>query len=93
MSFFWIAGRQPCMVTADLKCIAIFETSTHVPVYAPPEIRGSDVLVTGWERDPVRLAIVDSGCSSDTHPVDLVLRKFPKKIRNLIKPIQFDTAA
>ena len=43
--------------------------------------------------DPVRLAIVDSGCSSDTHPIDLALRKFPKKIRNLIKSIQFDTAA
>jgi len=58
-----------------------------------PEVRGSGVLVIGWEMDPVRLAIVDSGCSSDTHPVDLALRKFPKKIRNLIKSIQFDTAA
>ena len=57
------------------------------------DVRGSDIIVTGWEMDPVRLAIVDSGCSSDTHPIDLALRKFPKKIRNLIKPIQFDTAA
>ena len=35
MSFFWIAGRQPCMVIADLKYIVIFEISTNVPVYAP----------------------------------------------------------
>ena len=48
------------------------------------DVRGSDATVTGWEMNPVRLAIVDSGCSSDTHPIDLALAKFPKKIRDLI---------
>ena len=57
------------------------------------EFRGGDAIVTAWEMDLVRLAIVDSGCSSDTHPIDLALAKFPKKIRDLIKSIQFDTAA
>lgn len=49
--------------------------------------------MTGWEMDPIRLAIVDSGCSSETHPVDLALARCPKKIRDLIKSIQFDTVA
>ena len=43
--------------------------------------------------DPVRLAIIDSGCSSDTHPIDLAKRKFPNKIDKLITPIKFETAA
>ena len=55
--------------------------------------RGSDMIVTGWDMDPVRFAIVDSGCSSDTHPIDLALARFPKKIRGLITSIQFDSGA
>ena len=35
MSFFWLAGRQPCMITADLKYIVVFDISTNCPVYAP----------------------------------------------------------
>ena len=54
---------------------------------------GDKYLVTGWEIDPVRIVIVDSGCSSDTHPEDLAKQKFPQKIGTLMKPIQFDTAA
>ena len=50
-------------------------------------------LVTGWDMDPLRPAIIDSGCSSDTHPMVLATKKFPEKIRPLIKEIQFDTAA
>ena len=57
------------------------------------DFRGSGAVVTDWEIDPARLAIVDSGCRSDTHPIDLALARFPKKIRDLIKAIQFDTAA
>ena len=43
--------------------------------------------------NPVRIAIIDSGCSSDTHPHELAVKQFPTKIRKLMKPIQFDTAA
>ena len=50
-------------------------------------------LVTGWEMNPLRPAIIDSGCSSDTHPISIATKSFPEKIRPLIKPIQFDTAA
>ena len=35
MSFFWIRGCQPCMITVDLRYIVIFEVQTNVPVYAP----------------------------------------------------------
>ena len=35
MSFFWMAGKQPCMITADYRCIVIFEINANVPVYAP----------------------------------------------------------
>ena len=57
------------------------------------EMGTTDSTVTGWEMDPVRLAIIDSGCSSDTHPIDLAFSKFPRKIRDLIKSIKFGTAA
>ena len=30
-----------------------------------------DSIVAGWEIDPVRMAIIDSGCSSDTRSIDL----------------------
>ena len=43
--------------------------------------------------DPVRLAIIDSWRSSDTHPIDLALKKFPREIRDLIKSIKSETAA
>ena len=49
-------------------------------------------VAKGEEMSPTRLAIVDSGCSGDTHPVDLALKMFPKKIRKLIKAIVFETA-
>ena len=35
MSFFWMAGKQPCMITADYRYIVIFEINANVPVYAP----------------------------------------------------------
>ena len=35
MSFFWLAGKQPCMITADYRYIVIFEINANVPVYAP----------------------------------------------------------
>ena len=35
MSFFWLAGKQPCMITADYRYIVIFEVNANVPVYAP----------------------------------------------------------
>ena len=52
-----------------------------------------DSMVTGWEIDPVRLAIIDSGCSSNTHPIDIALSRSPRKFRDLIKSIKFETAA
>ena len=52
-----------------------------------------DSLVTGWGIDPARLAIIDSGCSSDTHPIDLTLSRPPRKFRDLIKSIKFGTVA
>ena len=52
-----------------------------------------DSIVPVWEIDPVRLAIIDSGCSSDTHPIDLANRKFPNTIHKLIEPIKFETVA
>ena len=55
------------------------------------DFRGGDATVIVWKMDFVRVAIVDSGCSSDIHPIDFVLAKFPKKIRDLIQSIQFDT--
>ena len=35
MSFFWIAGKKPCMITSCMRYIVIFEVSGNVPVYAP----------------------------------------------------------
>lgn len=35
MSFFWFAGKQPCMITADYRYIFILEINAKVPVYAP----------------------------------------------------------
>ena len=53
----------------------------------------SKLVVQGHEMDSNRLAIIDSGCSSDNPPIDLALHIFPTKIHQLIKSIAFETAA
>ena len=50
-------------------------------------------LVEGLELESTRLAIMDSGCSSDTHPLCLAKIRFPGKLRTLVNPITFDTAS
>ena len=35
MSFFWMAGEKPCMITSCMRYIVIFEVAGNVPVYAP----------------------------------------------------------
>ena len=46
------------------------------------EAMNGKVLVTGWDMNPLRPAIIDSGCSSDTHPQELATQKFPNKVRS-----------
>ena len=52
-----------------------------------------DSMVAGWEIDPVRMAMIDSVCSSDARPIDLALNRSPRQIRDPIKSIKFETAA
>ena len=51
------------------------------------------LIVVGVELGSTRLVIMDSGCSSDIHPLNLAQALFPGKVRNLIKPITFETAS
>ena len=51
------------------------------------------LIVQACELDTTRLAIVDSGCSSDTQPIDLAFRQLPLKVCKLIKSIASETAA
>ena len=53
----------------------------------------SGMVVTGKELGDTRLAIVDSGCSADTHPLDIAEHCFPGKVVPLIQPITYDTAS
>ena len=53
----------------------------------------SGMIVTGKDIGNTRLAIVDSGCSADTHALDVAERNFPDKIVPLLNPITYQTAS
>ena len=52
-----------------------------------------DSCLTPGEFGDTRTAIIDSGCSSDTHPQEFVIKNFPREIKPLIKPVTFETAS
>ena len=52
----------------------------------------SALIVSGCEMGRTRIAIMESGCSSDTHPLEIAQNCFPEKIQKLLRSITFETA-
>ena len=68
--------------------------SNHTPVLFGDALDKwkSALIVSGCEMGRTRIAIMDSGCSSDTHPLEIAQNCFPEKIQKLLRAITFETA-
>ena len=93
------AQLMPCLGTQQMpsRPSRIYapnpDTNNTERLFHPVPLKHKNgLIVTGMELGNTRLAIMDSGCSSDTHPLDVAEKVFPGKILPLIKPITYETA-
>ena len=62
--------------------------------FLPPLKEELGTAVGGRTRvgQHLRMAIMDGGCSGDTHPLDMAWQRFPQKARTLLNAITFEKA-
>ena len=100
MSFFWMAGRKPCLITSCMRYIVIFEVSGNVPVYAPVLESLKNVFLGTFyltdnafqERCGIKVDPKGSIYSMLQLPAELLSLVLPSAVAAVLKPQETATA-